>query len=74
MGDFFLCKNVSFSTNNKGWKENGHQQWKLSWNIYTMHTDFCIFVTDLHAQSLLINKISTSELSRKLNKSGLLVG
>ena len=30
--------------------------------------------TDLHAQSVLVNKISASELSRKFIKSALLVG
>ncbi len=35
---------------------------------------FCMFGTDLYAQSVLINKISALELSRKLIKSALLVG
>ncbi len=42
--------------------------------IYTLHTHFCTFGADLYAQSVLINKISESELSRKFIKSALLVG
>ncbi len=41
---------------------------------YTMHTRFCMFGTKLYAQSVLINKISASELSRKFVMSALLVG
>ncbi len=43
---------------NKG----GMRKWKLSWNKYTMHTRFCTFGPDLHAQLVLSNKISASEL------------
>ncbi len=39
-----------------------------------MHTHFCTFGTDSYAQSVLINNISASELSRKFIKSALLVG
>ena len=42
--------------------------------MYTLHTRFCTFGTHLCAQSALINKISASELRRKLIKSALLVG
>ncbi len=35
---------------------------------------FCKFGTDLYAQLVLINKISTSELRQKFIKSALLVG
>ncbi len=42
--------------------------------VYTLHTCFCMFGADLYAQSVLINKVSASELSRKLIKSALLVG
>ncbi len=42
--------------------------------MYTLHTRFCTFGTDLHARSVLINKISASELSRKFTKGELLVG
>ncbi len=45
--------------------------------MYTLHTRSCTFGADLHAQSVLFNKISASELSRKLIKSTvrtLLVG
>ena len=38
------------------------------------HVFFCMFGSDLYAQSVLINKISESELSRKFTKSVLLVG
>ncbi len=52
-----------------------YARWKLSWNMYTMHTRFCTFRADLYAQSVLTNKISASELSPKfINKSALLVG
>ncbi len=55
-----------------------HQRWyakrKLGRNIHTLHTRFCTLGADLHAQSVLINKISASELSRKFVKSALLVG
>ncbi len=49
-------------------------KWKLGWNTYALHTYFCTFGADLCAQSVLINKISASELRRKLIKSALLVG
>ncbi len=42
--------------------------------MYTLHTRFCTFGADLHAQSVLINKISASEISRKFINSALLVG
>ncbi len=51
-----------------------YAKWKLSWNMHTLHTRFCTFGTDLHAPSVLSNKTSASELSRKLIKSALLVG
>ncbi len=41
---------------------------------YTLHTHFCTFGTDLYAQSMLINRISASELSQKFIQSALLVG
>ena len=34
----------------------GKQNWKLSWNMYTMHTRFCTFGADLYAQSMIIKK------------------
>ncbi len=37
--------------------------------MYTLHTRLCTFGAHLHAQSVLINKISASELSRKLIES-----
>ncbi len=55
-----------------------HQRWyakeMLSWNTYTLHTCFCTLGNDLHAQLVIINKISASELRRKFIKSALLVG
>ena len=42
--------------------------------MYTLHTRFCTFRADLYAQSVLINEISASELSRKFIKSALLAG
>ncbi len=35
---------------------------------------FCTFAADLHAQSVLINKNSASELSREVLMGALLVG
>ncbi len=43
--------------------------------IYTMHARFfCTFGADLQCQSVLINKISAMEFSRKFIKNALLVG
>ncbi len=42
--------------------------------LYTLHTRLCTFGADLYAQSVLTNKNSASELSRKFIKSALLVG
>ena len=42
--------------------------------MYTLHTHFCTFGANLYGQSVLINKIPASELSRKFVKSALLVG
>ena len=42
--------------------------------MYTLHACFCMFGADLYAQSVLVDKISASELSRKFIKSALLVG
>ncbi len=52
-----------------------YAKWKFSWNtgMYILHTCFCTFGADLHAQSMLINKASASELSRKFIKSALLL-
>ena len=38
-----------------------------------MHAHFCMFGADLYPQWVLINKISASQLSRKLSKSALLL-
>ncbi len=43
-----------------------YAKWKLSRNMYALHACFGTFCADLHAQSELINKISASELRRKL--------
>ncbi len=58
------------SPNHQRW----YAKWKLSRNTYTLHTRFCTFGADLYAQSVLSNKISASELSRKFIESALLVG
>ena len=39
-----------------------------------LNARFCTFGADLHAQSVLVDKISASELSRMFIKSVLLVG
>ena len=62
-----------------GEERNPNQQlwyakWKLSWNVYTLHTSFCTFGADLYAQSVLISKKFSLELSRKFIKSALLIG
>ncbi len=49
-------------------------EWKLSRNMHTLHTRFCTFGADLHAQSVIINKVSALELGQKFTKSALLVG
>ena len=43
-------------------------------SVYTMHACFCMFGTNMHARSVLSNKIFALKLSRKLIKSALLVG
>ena len=60
----------SSSPTTKGGVQNG----SCSRNIYMLHTSFFTFDADLYAQSVLTNKISASELTRKLIKSPLLVG
>ena len=42
--------------------------------MYTLHTRFCTFGTDLYAQSVLGNKISASELRRKFTKAVSAIG
>ncbi len=63
------CSNFTVPTSN-----GGMQKWKLGWNMYTLHTNFCVFGDDLYAQSVLTDKISASEPSRKFIKGALLVG
>ncbi len=61
---------ILYIPNHQWW----YAKWKLSWNMYThcIHV-FARLALDLYAQSVLIDKISASELSRKF-KSALLVG
>ncbi len=42
--------------------------------VHVAYMFFCTLGADLHAQSVLVNKISASELSRKLIETALLVG
>ena len=49
-------------------RQRWYAKWKLSWNIYTLHSRFSTFGADLHAQSVIIDKISASELSQKFIK------
>ncbi len=54
-----------------------YAKWKLSWRIQYIpiaYTFFARLALICYAQSVLINKISASELSRKFVKSALLVG
>ena len=51
-----------------------YAKWKLSWNVYTLHACFCTLCANLCAQSVLINKISASELRQKFIKIALSVG
>ncbi len=51
-----------------------YAKWKLSRDTYTFHACFLHVRADLRAPSVLINKISVSELRRKFIKSELLVG
>ena len=62
---------VSFwAPNHQRW----HAKWKFGRNAYTFRTRLRTFDSDLHAQSVIINKISASELTKKFVKSALLVG
>ncbi len=47
---------------------------QLVLNMHIACTFFCTFGADLYAQSVLIDKISASELSQKFIESALLVG
>ncbi len=59
------------SPNHQRW----YAKWKLSWNLHTLHAHFfCTFGANLYAQSVLIDKISASELSLKFIMGALLVG
>ncbi len=66
---FFLKENGGMP-NHQRWYAN----WKLSWNMYTLHTRLHTFGANLYAQSVLVHKISALELSRELIKSASLVG
>ena len=56
-----------------GWTTRNWRWWwgaaqvpnQQRWNMYTLHTRFCTSGTNLYAQSVLISKISASELRRK---------
>ncbi len=68
-----LLINISLPT-----AKGGHAKWKLSWNMYSStrctHV-FCTFGANLYVQSVLINKVSASELSPKFfSRSALSVG
>ncbi len=73
-GKTFDCINRNY------WKQRAHYERNCivypttNGGIRTLHTHFCTFGTDVYAQSVLINKISALELSRKFTKSALLVG
>ncbi len=43
-------------------------------HVRIAYTFFACFRADLYAQSVIINKVSASELRRKIIKSALLVG
>ena len=53
-----------------GW----YEKLKLSWIMYTLRTCFCTFGANVHAQLVLIDKITALELRRKSMISALLVG
>ena len=60
-------------------KPPNQQRWHAKWEaqlecVHISYTIFARFGADLHAQSVLINKIFASELSPNLVKSALLVG
>ena len=65
-----------FPSSSSSCMQDQHQlvRTKHSGNMYTSHTCVCVFGADSNAQSVLINKISASELDRKFIKSALLVG
>ena len=65
-----ICMTTYYYPNQQRW----YAEWKLSRSTYMLSTRFRTFRTNLHAQSVLINKISASELTRKFIKSALLVG
>ncbi len=67
-----LCLLDTFNPTSNGGMQNGSSA--LSEYVYTLRTCFCTFDTHLHAQSVFINKLSASELSRKFIESVLLVG
>ena len=47
-------------------QQRWHAKWKLSRNAYATHSRLCTFCVNSQAPSVLIDKISASELSRKL--------
>ncbi len=64
-----LGLHVAYPTTNGGMQNRGSVG-----ACYTLRTRFRTFCVDLYAQSVLVDKISASELSRKFIKSAVLVG
>ncbi len=73
-GFFLSWRLVGVTQREEPNQQRRYAKWKLSRNMYTLHKRFSTFGTDLYAQSVLINNISASDLSRKLIKGALLVG
>ncbi len=46
-----------------------YAKWELSWNVHALRTRFRTLGADLHALSVLIDEISSSELGRKFIKN-----
>ena len=72
---------VAFSIPNEQYSNVGpnQQRWYAKWklSLKCVHIAYNVFVrfgTDLHAQSVLIDKVSASELRRKFIKVALSVG
>ena len=64
--EFHIIPSVVFAVaayQKRGSKVSQPPTVRLSWNMYTLHKHFCKFGTDLHAQSVLIYKITASESS-----------
>ena len=68
--DHILC---GHPTTNGGMPNGSSVEIRMYVRTHCIHVS-CTFGTNLYAQSMLINKISASELSQKFIKSALLVG